>query len=114
MCLLQSKPNEVKEAVKVAIDAGYRYIDCAYLYLNETEVGEVLQEKIADGTVTRDEMFICSKVGGKYDSKSFLSTNNWPASCTRNFQMLLPKNVIRNLANSCLSVYLRFVLHRDC
>ena len=69
--MLQSKPNEVKQAVKVAIDAGYRYIDCAYLYLNETEVGEALQEKIADGTVTRKEMFICSKVSEKSDHSRF-------------------------------------------
>jgi len=45
----QSKPGQVKNAVEVAIDAGYKHIDCAAAYLNEQEVGEAFKEKI--GTV---------------------------------------------------------------
>ena len=33
-----SKPNEVYDAVIEAVKAGYRHIDCAYIYKNEKEI----------------------------------------------------------------------------
>lgn len=42
----KSKPGQVKNAVEVALDYGYKHIDCAAAYMNEKEVGEAFKEKI--------------------------------------------------------------------
>ncbi|XP_059190486.1 aldo-keto reductase family 1 member D1-like isoform X2 [Centropristis striata] len=50
------------ECVKLAIDVGYRHFDGALVYFNEHEVGQAIREKIADGTVTRKDIFYCGKL----------------------------------------------------
>ncbi|XP_062954826.1 aldo-keto reductase family 1 member C15-like [Cynocephalus volans] len=54
--------SKAGEATKVAIDAGFRHIDAAYFYENEEEIGAALREKIADGTVQREDIFYTSKL----------------------------------------------------
>ncbi|TYA74446.1 aldo/keto reductase [Seonamhaeicola marinus] len=58
----KSAEGEVYNAVKTAIKAGYRHIDCAAAYGNESEVGKALKEVINEGIVTREELWITSKV----------------------------------------------------
>ncbi|KAL4625078.1 3-oxo-5-beta-steroid 4-dehydrogenase [Arapaima gigas] len=50
------------ELVKLAIDIGYRHFDGALVYFNEHEVGQGIREKIADGTVKREDIFYCGKL----------------------------------------------------
>lgn len=58
----KSQPGEVKKAVFWAIEAGYRHLDCAAIYGNEKEVGEGIAGAISAGIVTREELFITSKL----------------------------------------------------
>lgn len=48
--------------MEIAIDVGYRHFDCAYLYENEESVGKGIRAKIADGTITREDVWITTKV----------------------------------------------------
>ncbi len=54
--------EDIAAAVKGAISAGYRHIDCAAVYGNEHLIGERLSEVLASGLVQREELWITSKL----------------------------------------------------
>ncbi|WP_211748017.1 aldo/keto reductase [Paenibacillus sp. Marseille-Q4541] len=54
--------EDLKQAVKSAIAEGYRSIDTAAIYQNETGVGEAVKEAIAENGLNREDLFITSKV----------------------------------------------------
>jgi len=58
----KAAPEDVVRGIRTAIDAGYRHIDCAHIYRNEAAIGQALDEAIRAGDVTRDELWITSKL----------------------------------------------------
>jgi len=50
------------QAVRDALDAGFRHFDCAERYRNEEQVGVAFSEAIAAGKVRREELFITTKL----------------------------------------------------
>lgn len=54
--------GEAGKAAKHAVDVGYRHFDTARLYENEEEVGHAILEKINEGVVKREEIFIVTKL----------------------------------------------------
>lgn len=58
----KSAPGKVEEAVYHAIKSGYKHIDCAAVYANEKEVGNGIQKAIKEGLITRNELWVTSKL----------------------------------------------------
>lgn len=50
------------EAVKTALQLGYRHIDCAPIYLNEADVGAAFGEVFESGAISREEVWVTSKL----------------------------------------------------
>ncbi|ACP32366.1 aldo/keto reductase [Corynebacterium aurimucosum] len=61
--------EELVRSVREAIDLGYRHFDTATLYENEEELGQALNAAMKAGDVTRDELFITSKVWHDHHGK---------------------------------------------
>ena len=51
-----------KHAIKVALDVGFRHLDCAELYRTEEVAGHAMREAFEAGTVRRDDLFVTSKL----------------------------------------------------
>jgi 2,5-diketo-D-gluconate reductase A len=54
----QMRGREAYEAVRYALEVGYRHLDTATMYRNETEVGRALR----DSGLRRDEVFVATKL----------------------------------------------------
>jgi diketogulonate reductase-like aldo/keto reductase len=56
--VFQTPPDETRDAVRAALDAGYRHIDTAAAYGNERQVGQAIHESDVD----RSEVFLETKI----------------------------------------------------
>ncbi|MCQ4090537.1 aldo/keto reductase [Exiguobacterium sp. LL15] len=59
---------DLEQAVVTAIREGYRSIDTAAIYGNEQSVGRGIAKAIEEGLVTREELFVTSKVWNAHGS----------------------------------------------
>jgi alcohol dehydrogenase (NADP+) len=59
----RAEPNKVGVAVEAALtEYGYKHIDCASIYKNEPEIGQVFNKVFSSGKVNREDIFITSKL----------------------------------------------------
>jgi len=58
----QLEPEDARRMVAEALRIGYRHIDTAWIYKNEAAVGDGIRDAIAHGHVTRDEVFLTTKI----------------------------------------------------
>ena len=54
--------DDIKPVIKQAIEIGYRHLDCAAVYGNERGIGDALSEVFAQQQLTREELWITSKL----------------------------------------------------
>jgi 2,5-diketo-D-gluconate reductase A len=60
--VFQIEPRDTVEAVKQALDVGYRHIDTAEMYGNEKEVGEAVR----DSGLDRADVYVTSKLNNSF------------------------------------------------
>ena len=70
----KSEPGEVYAAVRAAIKAGYTHIDCAWIYQNETEIGTAFADAFAEGDVSREELWVTSKLWNTFHAPEDVET----------------------------------------
>lgn len=58
--------DKAQEVVYQSIKLGVRHIDCACDYGNEVEVGRGISQAISEGIVTRDDLWVTSKLWNTY------------------------------------------------
>ncbi len=56
------KKNVSQVVEKAVLQDGYRHIDCASIYGNEKEIGKAFNNILSSGNVTREKLFITSKL----------------------------------------------------
>lgn len=66
--------SNASEAVSLAIQAGYRHIDCAAAYGNQKEVGVGIADGIQKARINRYDLWVTSKLwNNRYVSRKNLS-----------------------------------------
>jgi aldehyde reductase len=54
--------TETRNATRTALEAGFRHFDCSERYRNEEQVGQAIREAIQAGGITRNDLFITTKL----------------------------------------------------
>ncbi|XP_052757097.1 aldo-keto reductase AKR2E4-like isoform X2 [Galleria mellonella] len=90
--VVKSVDKELRDVVMKAIDLGYRHFDTASVYGTEKEIGEAVQMKISDGAITRDDVFITTKL--------------WNTHHKREQVMQALKESLENLGTNYVDLYL--------
>ncbi|PPQ63603.1 hypothetical protein CVT24_004463 [Panaeolus cyanescens] len=106
----RASPGEVGNAVKTALQTGYRHIDDAWIYGNEAEVGAAIKES----GIPRDQIWITSKLWNTFhkpedvepaldESLSRLGTNyldlyliHWPVAFKKGSQNVVDHELTEN------------------
>jgi diketogulonate reductase-like aldo/keto reductase len=57
-----SDNTKTRDAVKTAVEVGFRHLDAAERYRNEAEVGVAVKELLADRVVRREDLFVTTKL----------------------------------------------------
>jgi alcohol dehydrogenase (NADP+) len=70
----KSQEDSAYQAVKEALRVGYRHIDGAWIYENEKEVGRAIRESIEEGVVTREAVFLTSKLWNSFHGPDDVET----------------------------------------
>ena len=62
----QLEPDDARRMVAEALRIGYRHIDTAWIYHNEAAVGDGIRDAIEAGHVTRDDLWLTTKIWVKH------------------------------------------------
>lgn len=84
--------EDTAQAVVEAVSAGYRHFDSAADYANESETGEGIAQAIDSGLVTRDELWITSKLWNTFHAPEHVEE-----AC---------RKTLNDLRVDCLDLYL--------
>jgi diketogulonate reductase-like aldo/keto reductase len=55
-------PVVTKQATRIALEVGFRHLDCAERYRNEAAVGDAIQDAFRSGTLQREHLFVTTKL----------------------------------------------------
>ncbi|MGI9527856.1 MAG: aldo/keto reductase [Weeksellaceae bacterium] len=65
----KAEKGQVYDAIISAIKLGYRHFDCAHIYQNEDEVGKAIKDAIDQNLVSREDLWITSKLWNNSHNK---------------------------------------------
>jgi alcohol dehydrogenase (NADP+) len=88
----KSGKGVVEEAVKTALNNGYRHIDCAATYGNEAEIGNAFNSVFSEEKIKREDVWITSKL--------------WNDSHQKEHVIPALKKTLKDLQVSYLDLYL--------